>query len=248
MYIILFIFTSKLLTNCILVWNHRLDRVLNQGERYRRRSEKHSEHMGFDHLFKDYVCILDLMEGADVIFANTVESFYATQVISIIFELFYLYQSLTVSPEFRNERRVDVLVMGLFVTQSIVFLYQASISASEVAERSLEGLEIIRRKGILGRRSDEELYFVMSLYMSYTGHFDIGINASKMFTFNKSFLISMFILAFTFFIIVVQFTPILQMTDDVKLERIRRDITETNLATFVEGFYGKAGLTRTGGS
>lgn len=30
-FIILFIFTSKLLTNCIVVWNDRLHRVLNSG-------------------------------------------------------------------------------------------------------------------------------------------------------------------------------------------------------------------------
>lgn len=49
-------------------------------------------------------------------------------------------------------------------------------------------------------------------------------------------------LTFTFFIIVLQFTPVLMMTDKVKLDRIQQLIDTTQLDDLVEGFYGRSQL------
>lgn len=51
-------------------------------------------------------------------------------------------------------------------------------------------------------------------------------------------------LAFTFFIIVVQFTPALMMTDKVGRDRISHLISLIELDDLVEGFYGKSQLVR----
>ncbi len=43
----------------------------------------------------------------------------------------------------------------------------------------MEGLEIIRRNGCLGRKSADEMYFTLSLYMSYTGHYETAMVNNK---------------------------------------------------------------------
>ena len=57
------------------------------------------------------------------------------KVLSVIFELFYVYQSLTRSREFVRGRELDVIIMSVFVIQTIIFLYQASHCGSLVSEK-----------------------------------------------------------------------------------------------------------------
>ena len=102
-YVILYAWTCDLLKQSFAVWNNRLERVLHRGShtdakltfaclfkhltvrRLLGESEDTREHKvanrtGYDHLFKDHVCLLDLTEGADQLFSGIIRWFYATEV------------------------------------------------------------------------------------------------------------------------------------------------------------------------
>jgi hypothetical protein len=111
--------------------------------------------------------------------------------------------------------------MGVYLFHSLIMLFLASTSAAEVGEVAMDGLEIIRRKGFLGRKSNDEMYFTMSLYLSYTGHFETALTGGRYVVFDRGFLVSLVGTAFSYFIILIQFTPPLAMLEKDKLGRIK---------------------------
>lgn len=64
-------------------------------------------------------------------------------------------------------------------------LVLATNASAQVGEVAMEGLEIIRRNGCIGRKSNDEMYFTLSLYMSYTGHFKTELQGGKFVTFDR---------------------------------------------------------------
>ncbi|XP_035705461.1 uncharacterized protein LOC118434915 isoform X3 [Folsomia candida] len=199
-FILLFVLICRLLRNSFAVWNTRLQRVLLKGEDKFRSSEKIVDRTEFSLLFKDHVCILDLLEGADALFANIIESYYASQVAklsdrvhynkmnlttiyrqicSIIFEVYYFYRSQG-SEEFQGARRLDGLIITLYLIHSLAILVVVSLAAAEVGEVAMDGLAVLRQRGMMGSMSDDELYFIMSMYTSYTGHFETALSGGGM--------------------------------------------------------------------
>ncbi|XP_035705459.1 uncharacterized protein LOC118434915 isoform X1 [Folsomia candida] len=222
-FILLFVLICRLLRNSFAVWNTRLQRVLlkggsnetkncnpaylsltlifrHKGEDKFRSSEKIVDRTEFSLLFKDHVCILDLLEGADALFANIIESYYASQVAklsdrvhynkmnlttiyrqicSIIFEVYYFYRSQG-SEEFQGARRLDGLIITLYLIHSLAILVVVSLAAAEVGEVAMDGLAVLRQRGMMGSMSDDELYFIMSMYTSYTGHFETALSGGGM--------------------------------------------------------------------
>jgi len=174
-YMLLFMYKCKILRNAFITWNRRLEDVLqkrNQGTR----AEQHEKRTGFDHLFKDHSNLLDLLIGCDYLFENVIESYYGTQIISICFEVYYFYRSqFSNNPlEFTGARKLDAIVIGAWVFHSLIMMFLTSTAAAEVGEHAMNGLEIIRQKGNLDHKSHDEMYFMLSLYYSFAGHFSTG--------------------------------------------------------------------------
>jgi len=128
-----------------------------------------------------------------------------------------------------SARKLDSVLMGFLVFTSLSMLYLVSTLSAQVGEVAMDGLEIIRRKGFLGRKSIDEIYFTMSLYFSYTGHFQTALTGGRYVTFDRSFLVSLAGNAFSYFIILYQFTPPLAMLDKDKLSRFRPVDLVTNV-------------------
>lgn len=94
-YVLFFLYICKILTTACTVWNERLEKVFTQEERKKQRKDKCATRTGFDHLFKDYVTLLELRRGADTIFANIIESYFSMTLISIVFEVYYFTRPLS---------------------------------------------------------------------------------------------------------------------------------------------------------
>lgn len=71
------------------------------------------------------------------------------------------------------------------------------------------GLEVLRRKTVLGRRTDEELYFMLSMFASFTAYKKMELSGGGYFYMNKEFIIGIVSTVFSYFIILYQFGPIL---------------------------------------
>jgi len=94
-------YKCKILKNAFATWNERLEAVLHKGEVNKTRAEHCESRTGFDHLFRDYVALLDLLRGADTMFSKVIETYYGTQVFSICLQLYYFARSLTAPEEFK---------------------------------------------------------------------------------------------------------------------------------------------------
>lgn len=68
---------------------------------------------------------------------------------------------------------------------SMVIMTIAAKSAADVAEEAMAGLEVIRRKTMLGRKTDEELYFMLSMFSSYTAYKKMEISAGGYYYISK---------------------------------------------------------------
>lgn len=94
-YVLFFLYTCKILSTACTVWNERLERVFTKEERQKSRKDKCASRTGFDHLFKDYVTLLDLLSGADTLFSSIIESYFSMTLISIVFEVYYLVRPIS---------------------------------------------------------------------------------------------------------------------------------------------------------
>ncbi|CAG7786443.1 unnamed protein product [Allacma fusca] len=219
-FIILYFWNCKLLKNAFSVWNNRLERVVHRGEAMSSRIEKVANRTGYDHLFKDHCCLLDLIEGTDHLFASVINSFYSCQIVSLCFEFFHAWRSQDDMAQFPGARKFDGIVMACHFIQSLLFLLLVSLAASAVSHEAIGGLEIIRRKGLLGHKEEDELQFMTSMYVSYTGHFETGLTAGGYSSMNKEFLVALFGSIICYFIILFQFTPSLVFRDAFLLENL----------------------------
>jgi len=74
-------------------------------------------------------------------------------------------------------------VLMLFLSTSLMF--SAAKSAADVADEAMAGLEVIRRKTMLGRKSDDELYFMLSMFSSYTAYKKLELAGGGYYYMNK---------------------------------------------------------------
>ncbi len=77
----------------------------------------------------------------------------------------------------------------------------------EVGEEAMGGFEILRRRTVIGRRTNEELYFLLTMFASYTAYKRIELSAGGYFYLNKEFLIGVISAILSYFIIIYQFQP-----------------------------------------
>jgi hypothetical protein len=91
--------------------------------------------------------------------------------------------------------------------QNAAFLYLVSKSAANVGDEAMAGLEVVRRKSLLGRRTDEELYFQFSMYYSYSAYKGCILRGGGYFDLNRDFMIGLFSTFLSYFIIIQQFHP-----------------------------------------
>lgn len=84
-----------------------------------------------------------------------------------------------------------MLLVGIYIFNTVLVFWMVSTGAAEVGEAASNGLEIIRRQGIMGHRHDSEMHFMISLYMSYTGHFDTSLSGGGYFILDKPFFVAM---------------------------------------------------------
>jgi hypothetical protein len=109
-YILLFLYKCKILKNAFATWNERLEAVLHKGEVNKTRKEHCEARTGFDHLFRDYVILLDLLRGSDTMFTNVIETYYGTQIFSVCFEIYYFVRSFSAHEEFKQGNTAAIMM------------------------------------------------------------------------------------------------------------------------------------------
>lgn len=72
----------------------------------------------------------------------------------------------------------------------------------------MDGLEVIRRKSMIGRNSDDQLLFHFTMFQSFTGAEEgIILRCGRFFSLNRAFLAGIFGTFLGYFIVLQQFHP-----------------------------------------
>ncbi|CAL8126820.1 unnamed protein product [Orchesella dallaii] len=194
-HIILFTYQCKLLRSAFGIWNARAYAAILRGGI----DVSHDNGAAtYTLLFKDHCVLLDLLEGSDRYFSGVLESYFALGIFDLVVEFYFFLRAakyghnrkLAATPLLSDQyyiRPFDWLPALLIFCISVYLIFVASKAAAEVAEEALGGLEIIRRKTLLGRQTDEELYFMLSMFNSFTSYRRIELSGGGYFFMNKEY-------------------------------------------------------------
>jgi hypothetical protein len=88
---------------------------------------------------------------------------------------------------------------------SIMSMALFSSAAGDVGYEGFGGFEIIRRKTLGVQKTDAELYFLMSMYASYTSPGGMNVRGSRYIIFDRIFTVGTIGAFFTYFVFATQF-------------------------------------------
>lgn len=220
-YLLLFLFKQRLLQNCFQKWNGRAyaGSLMNDTK-----INKVKGRCTYRLLFRDHCVLVDLLQETSRAFAGIIEAALITDCIGICLFL-YLF-----ARDWKYGKRKQLAVVGnyfvrpydwvtvfVFLTGSVIMDVIAGVVAAEVGETAGEGMDIIRRMPMVGRRQDEDLLFVLSMYASFNSHNPLEFNGANLFFINKDFVQEIASTIFSYFIILLQFMPPLDTDHDSNL-------------------------------
>lgn len=84
-------------------------------------------------------------------------------------------------------RPYDWLPALIMMVSTAILLYCAGSCAADVSEEAEAGMEVIRRKGIIGRKTDQELEFLFSITFSFTAYKKMEISGAGYLYYNKAY-------------------------------------------------------------
>ncbi|CAG7731070.1 unnamed protein product [Allacma fusca] len=229
-FVLLCMTVCKYLRNAFLMWNGRVYSSLLRGGDYIHSKEGRST---YALLYKDHATLLDLVEGTDRVFVYILESFTGLSILSLCLELYFIIR--TAQKGYSEKaaleggffvRKHDWIAGGILTIQHGVMLIMALRITSSVGEEAMAGLEIIRRKTMLGRKADEELYFMLSMFSSYTSDNPIALCGGGFFVCNKEYIIGVVATIISYFTLVFQFEPQLDFNPTAGVDTSREKIQE----------------------
>lgn len=220
-YILLFLYKQNLLKNCFRKWNGRAyaGSLMNDTK-----INKVKGRCTYRLLFRDHCVLVDLLQETSRAFAGIFEAALITDCVGICLFL-YLF-----AKDWKYGKRQQMAVVGnyfirpydwvtvfAFLTGSVIMDFIAAVVAAEVGEAASEGMDIIRRKPMVGRRQDDDLLFTLSMYASFNSHNPLEFNGANLFFINKDFIQETASTIFSYFIILLQFMPPLDTDHDSNL-------------------------------
>ncbi|CAG7734861.1 unnamed protein product [Allacma fusca] len=190
--ILYFLHFCRMLTKAFKSWNARFHAVINFPDKFSQSAEGRTT---YELLFKDHCTLLSLIEGTDRCFSTIVESYLALQLVSIILETYFVYRTAGYRSEQQAHSNVTAkdawggdfskspyfirpfdYIPGIIIMLSNVLILIVILSeAGKISAVAKEGLEVIRRKTMMGRKSNQELWFTLSMYFSYTSQTQLSL-------------------------------------------------------------------------
>ncbi|CAG7834979.1 unnamed protein product [Allacma fusca] len=226
-YLLLFMFKQKLLQNSFRKWNGRAYAGSLMEDT---RINKVRGRCTYRLLFRDHCVLVDLLQETSNAFAGLFEAVFISDAISVCLML-YLFakdwkygkrqQQAVVGNYFI--RPYDWVIVFVYLTGNVIIMVIAAVISSEVTEVASEGLDIIRRKPLVGRRQDEDLIFLLSMYASLNAASPLDFGGSGLFFMNKDFIQETASTIFSYFVILLQFMPPLDTDQDSEISK-RADI------------------------
>jgi len=100
----------------------------------------------------------------------------------------------------------------LIFVQALMFVIITSKAASDVGEEAIAGVDIVRRRMFLHRKTDEDLYFQLSMQNSFDSYRRFDIAGGQYGYINKDFIQGWVNTMAGYFIILYQFQPVMDLS------------------------------------
>ncbi|ODM93108.1 hypothetical protein Ocin01_13569 [Orchesella cincta] len=232
LFMLWFFYNCRILANILKIWNNRFEFCLHkhllemasaQANKQTRKEASESNRTSRGNLFQDHLVIFNLLEGVNATFETIMESYYLTTMIMIIFEAYAFVHSFNYYEyKYCGKRKLDIIPIALLLAIQLYIYISITIEAAAVAEESRHVLDIVRRKGMMTSKADGELWFMLSMRLSFGGHEDVGIVGAGFFHVTKAFLLGAISAIAAHFIIFYQFqVPISQSVEaDATLDKL----------------------------
>jgi len=106
-------------------------------------------------------------------------------------------------------RPLDWLPAFVMLVQNWACIMLFTIVTAEFAEEALVGLDILRKKSLLNRNNDHEMYFLMTINTGFSAFKRVEYYGGHFFYVNKEMCVTILSTTLSYFIIIYQFQPIL---------------------------------------
>ncbi|CAL8131394.1 unnamed protein product [Orchesella dallaii] len=246
---LLFIYKCKILRKALACWNGRAYCALLRGTEF---AQTEDCRMTYNFLFKDHCVLMDLVDSVDQMYAFTIESFFILQIISFCFQLYFFfrvgtegvlfipYAPIKYEKKYFYVRPYDWIPALLILLTTAALLCACGKAAAKVGEEAEAGFEVLRRKGMIGRKTDQELEFMFSMCFSFSNSLKkCEIAGAGYLYYNKGFMMQMFAVTLFCFMLLLQFHPYMEYYPQVfqkdvadkflrRLEGTGGDAVETN--------------------
>ncbi|CAG7712545.1 unnamed protein product [Allacma fusca] len=202
----LYAYKCKLLRFTFKKWNQRVEKLLDENP-YEMES---SILKNWENLYRDHVILIKTVKETDKVFAGILQAYYASQIMNMCFELYYLARSGTFKSSSINcavtevNQHGDIVAAVLLLIQNVSIFLQVSLVAAYVQDEAQKGYDILRNKGVpLCFQSRPKRYFVQSLMQSFSQK--IVMTGGKFFSIDRPFVITVLGAVCTYFVIILQF-------------------------------------------
>ncbi|CAL8111147.1 unnamed protein product [Orchesella dallaii] len=215
LYAFWFFYNCRILGNILKIWNNRFEFCLHKHflemaspeiRKEIRAGTKDSHRTSRGNLFQDHLIIFNLLEGVNSQFEVIMESYYLSTITMIVFEGYGFIRAFQYDEYLKcGARRRDIIpIMLLLATQLYVFI-TITLEAAGVADEARHVLDVVRRKGMMTSKADTELWFMLSMRLSFGGHEDVGIIGAGFLYVTKAFFLGAISAMVSHFIIFYQF-------------------------------------------
>ncbi|CAL8110237.1 unnamed protein product [Orchesella dallaii] len=222
LYVFWFFYNCRILGNILKIWNNRFEFCLHKHilemaspktNKETRQEARESKRTSRGNLFQDHLVIFNLLEGVNAQFEVIMESYYLTTMIMIVFEAYGFVHSLAYSEYVKcGYRQQDTIPIVLLLAIQLYIYISITLEGAGVADEARHVLDVVRRKGMMTSKADAELWFMLSMRLSFGGHEDVGIIGAGFFYVTKAFLLGAISAMASHFIIFYQFQVPLAQT------------------------------------
>lgn len=104
-------------------------------------------------------------------------------------------------------RPYDLISVVVLLLLDQIFYFMILLTSSDVTEELMGGLEIARRTSIIGRQTDEELFFLLSLFNSFNRSEPTQIEGAGFTPINKELFVGFTVLVVLCLVVGLMFGP-----------------------------------------
>ncbi|XP_063853929.1 odorant receptor coreceptor-like [Scylla paramamosain] len=150
-------------------------------------------------LIQTYQRLTQLIHQTEKLYSATLQSFYATHIVTLCLELSFLAWGIGVGGNYFHE---ETVWQTLVILQTFIVFFLVSLKASRVAEEGLQCVALLRRS-LPYYSTEKDKYHFEQLHMILTAS-PVCISGGQYFSITRAFIVTVVGVVLSYFMIVLQ--------------------------------------------